>query len=85
MEFPGLRTLVLVVDRGSFASAAEASGVPRSTLARRLDRLESELDEQLVVRSEMGVHPTPAGARLLEHARGIVEDYDALVKRIRSE
>lgn len=80
MEFPGLEALVAISDAGSLSAAAQATGIPRTTLARRLERLEAELGDVLLSRSETGVAVTPPGELVLEHARPILTAYSQLLE-----
>lgn len=51
MNLNDLRTFVIVADAGSFSAAADRLGVPRSTVTRRVHRLEEELGVALLNRS----------------------------------
>lgn len=78
-----LETLLAVVDHGGLGAAARALGVPKSTVSRRLDRLEATIGVQLVARSRQAVQPTDEGARVVERAREVLRDVDALVASAR--
>ena len=43
MDLNNLATFVHVAEQGSFAGAARLAGVPKSTVSRRIARLEQEL------------------------------------------
>lgn len=59
-------TFIRVVDAGSMRLAAERLGVPRSTVSRRIARLESMLDVTLLSRTTRKMALTPHGAAFYE-------------------
>jgi DNA-binding transcriptional LysR family regulator len=64
---------------GSLAAAAQRCNVSASALALALDELENRLSVQLFVRRKAkGVTLTPAGSRLLSHARRILTGAESL-------
>ena len=66
-----------VIDAGSFSRAADRTGLPKSTISRRIAQLESSLGERLIARSTRGIAITDFGERMLEHARRLAEEADA--------
>ena len=64
-DFNDLALLVEVSRAASLAALARASGVPKSTLSRRLAALEDRLGLPLFRRGARGLHLTEAGARLV--------------------
>lgn len=64
-----LRTFVGVVDRGGFTAAAERLHMAQSTVSAHMKRLEEIFDCRLLQRGHRAAVPTPAGMRLLAHAR----------------
>src|SRR5512140_3468638 len=58
-----LRAFCLVVDLGSVTAAAKTLGETKSSVSRRLTRLESRLGVTLVRRSTRLVQPTEEGSR----------------------
>ena len=50
-----------VVDAGSFTGAAKKLGQPKSTLSRRISRLEERLGVRLLQRTTRALHLTDAG------------------------
>lgn len=74
-----LRTFVAIVEAGSQAAGAQALGLPRSTVSRHLNRLESELSETLLT-AEPGapVRLTAAGRKLYAAASGPISDLTVL-------
>ncbi|GAA2774526.1 LysR family transcriptional regulator [Nonomuraea dietziae] len=65
-----LRTFVTVAHRGSFSAAAEELGYTQSAVSQQIAALEADLGLALLRRRP--VEPTPAGARLLEHAEPLL-------------
>lgn len=66
-----------VIDAGSFSRAAERTGLPKSTLSRRITQLETRLGERLLTRSTRRLAITEFGERILEHARRLLEETEA--------
>lgn len=67
MNLNDLNTFVRVAETGSITAAARELEVPKSTVSRRVVRLEDELGLALLRRTGREVHLTEAGERL--HAR----------------
>ena len=57
-----------VAERGGFASAGRALGIPKSRLSRRVAELEARLGVQLLQRSTRQLSLTPAGELYLRHS-----------------
>ena len=68
MRTEDLRAFFQIAATGSLTAAAAALGVPKSTVSRRLGRLEDDLQAQLVLRTSRAVQLTEMG--LLLHRRG---------------
>jgi len=66
-----------VVSAGSFTRASDLTGVPKSTLSRRLTDLEHELGERLMQRSTRRLVLTDFGESILEHARRLSDESEA--------
>lgn len=67
-----------IVELGSFSLAAERVNLPRSTVSRRITLLEGRLGERLLQRTTRKLMLTEFGASLLEHARHVVEEVEAV-------
>jgi DNA-binding transcriptional LysR family regulator len=67
-----------VAELGSFSRAAEKMGLPKSTVSRRLSGLEQRLGERLLLRTTRRQTITEFGLQLLEHARQVVLEVDAV-------
>lgn len=72
MGIEELSTFVEAVEQGSLAGAARALGVPRSTVSRRLARLEEELGQALIHRHSHLFKLTSAGELLHQRAAASV-------------
>lgn len=64
-----LRTLVAVSEAGSLSAAAPHLCRSQSAVSEQLAKLEAFTGIALLHRGKRGVSPTPAGERLLRHAR----------------
>jgi len=73
-----------VAELGSFSRAAERLGLPKSTVSRRLTALEQRMGERLLLRTTRRQTLTEFGLQLLEHARQVVAEVDA-VKALREQ
>jgi len=72
MDLKQLEYFRHVAELGSFTRAAAFLSVVQPALSRQVRQLEAELGQNLFERNGRGVVLTDAGARLLEHARGIL-------------
>jgi len=63
---------------GSFSRAAEQLGLPKSTVSRRLAALEQRVGERLLLRTTRRQTLTEFGLQLLEHARQVAAEVDAV-------
>jgi DNA-binding transcriptional LysR family regulator len=68
---------VEVAKRRSFSRAAEALGLPNSSLSRRISRLERAVGVTLLHRSSRRVELTDLGRKYFERCEKIVEDAEA--------
>jgi DNA-binding transcriptional LysR family regulator len=66
-----------VVDRGGFAAAGRALGVPKSKLSRRVAELESRLGVRLLQRTTRKLSLTEAGELYHRHCVAMREDAEA--------
>jgi DNA-binding transcriptional LysR family regulator len=67
-----LRIFVTVVDAGSLTAGAPRVFLSQSAASEQLRKLEMRSGQALLSRSKTGVRPTPAGERLLAHARRLL-------------
>ena len=67
-----------VAESGSFSRAGERMGLPKSTISRRIAQLEEHLGERLILRTTRRLTFTEFGLQLLEHARQVAAEVDAV-------
>jgi DNA-binding transcriptional LysR family regulator len=78
-EFAELKAFVAVVDRASFARAADHLGVSRSALSQIIRQLETRLGARLLNRTTRSVAPTQSGRRLHERIAPMLREMDDAV------
>src|ERR1700746_29682 len=78
-DFAELKAFAAVVERASFARAADHLGFSPSALSRTIRQLETRLGVRLLNRTTRSVAPTSAGARLYERVVPVIEELDAEV------
>lgn len=78
-EFAELKAFVAVVDRASFARAADHLGLSRSALSQVIRQLETRLGVRLLNRTTRSVSPTEPGRRLHERISSMLRDIDDAV------
>ena len=76
-----LSYFVHVVDHGGFAPAAAALGIPKSTLSRRIARLETALGVRLLQRSTRRVTVTELGKSYYQRCRAMLIEAEAAQMR----
>ncbi len=74
MDLNDLHTFALVAELGTFAAAATRLQVPRSTVSRRVARLEAELDLALLTRSSRSFVLSDDGRALFERCAPALRD-----------
>jgi DNA-binding transcriptional LysR family regulator len=82
MDLNAVSIFVRVVEAGSFVGAARAAGIPKSTIARRIDELEAHLGVRLLQRSTRKSELTEAGRSFYERSRQIVDDVEDAVASV---
>lgn len=78
MNIRQLRTLIAVVETGSFASAGDRVGLSHSAISLQIKTMEEELDVCLFDRTVRPPVVTAQGRALAEHARKTVTMFDAV-------
>jgi LysR family transcriptional regulator, nitrogen assimilation regulatory protein len=76
MDLRQLEYFVRVAELGSFSRAAAVANTGQPGLSRAIRGLETEVGRALFHRNGRGVTLTDAGARLLDHAKGILHQLD---------
>ena len=80
MDLRQLEALLAVAEEGSFTAAADRLHTVQSNVSGHVQQLEQELGVQLLVRSRRGTVPTEFGVRVLDRARAIRSELEALGK-----
>lgn len=80
-----LKTFVAVVEAGSLTAAAPQIFLSQSSVSEQMRKLEHRAGKPLLTRSKAGVALTPAGARLLTHARAIAALSEEAYRDLRGE
>src|SRR5882762_9073552 len=78
-EFAELKAFASIVERASFARAADHLGVSRSALSQTIRQLEGRLGVRLLNRTTRSVASTAAGSRLHERIAPMILEMDAAV------
>lgn len=83
IEFEDLRVFLAAAEHGSFGRAASALGFAQPSVSNRIGALERRIGRTLFNRSTRGATLTPAGGRLVPHARRalqVIEDVQAAAR-----
>ena len=81
-DFAELKAFATVVERASFARAADHLGLSASALSQIIRQLETRLGVRLLNRTTRSVGPTEAGARLHERLAPLLQEFDAAVTEV---
>jgi DNA-binding transcriptional LysR family regulator len=73
-----IRVLIRVVERASFAQAAEQLGISASSATRSISMLETHLNVRLLNRSTRKLSLTDVGREYLDSARSVIAQLDEL-------
>ena len=78
-DWDDLRFFLALCEAGTLSGAARATGVEHTTVARRIDALETALGARPFDRFPKGWSLTAAGTALVPHARKLEDDMHALL------
>jgi DNA-binding transcriptional LysR family regulator len=78
-HFAELKAFAAIVERKSFARAAEHLGLSASALSQTIRQLETRLRVRLLNRTTRSVAPTAPGVRLYERVAPMIQELDAAV------
>jgi DNA-binding transcriptional LysR family regulator len=81
-EFAELKAFAAVVERSSFARAAEHLGLSPSALSQTIRLLEARLGVRLLNRTTRSVAPTAAGARLHERIAPLIQEMGEAIAEV---
>jgi LysR family hydrogen peroxide-inducible transcriptional activator len=84
MTLQELRYLVAVAEASSFSEAAAKCFVTQPTLSTQLKKLEEYLGARLFERTNKSVHTTPVGEKIVERARQVLAECDAISELART-
>jgi DNA-binding transcriptional LysR family regulator len=80
-----LKTFVEVARTGRFITAAQAMGLPRSTVSQHVQKLEADLGVRLIRRNTRDVSLTEAGRRLFQNAEANLEGLDRAFRQLQGD
>jgi len=75
-DIPDLRLFIHVSEAGSLTGGARSASLSTAAASTRIKALEGQLNCRLFYRASQGVELTPAGHRLLKHARAIMRQVE---------
>lgn len=75
-----LMFFALVVNAGGFSEAAKQTGIPKSTLSRRIGELEARLGEKVLQRTTRRIVLTEMGQRILGAAEQIAHEAERVAQ-----
>jgi len=81
-ELPGLATFVHLARSGSISATARSLDIPRSTVTRRLARLEESIGEALIERTTRSLRLTEAGQMLARRGASLVRELRTLHEEV---
>ncbi|RZL00794.1 MAG: LysR family transcriptional regulator [Rubrivivax sp.] len=77
-KFLAMQTFVRVVEAGTFTKAADSMAMPKPTVTRLIQTLETELQTKLLHRTTRRVTVTPDGAAYYDRATRLLGELDEL-------
>lgn len=84
MQIELLETFLDLMETKSFNRTADRLNLKQSTVSARINTLETVLGKKLFTRSRAGTQPTPAGHRLLDHARALRHQWNEARRSVAS-
>lgn len=82
MDWNAIKIFLAIADTGTLAGAARNLGINHSTVFRRLNSFEAEVDGRLFERLNLGYQLTPMGEELLIEAKKIAASFDDMERHI---
>jgi DNA-binding transcriptional LysR family regulator len=77
-----LRLFLRVVELGTIAAAAARENIAAAALSKRISDLEEDLGATLLQRTNKGIEATAAGLQLVQRARPVLNDLEAISREI---
>lgn len=78
-----LKLFISVVEQGTIAAAAEHEHIAAAAISKRISELEENLKIRLLIRTNKGIRPTPAGIALSTMARRALHELDEISVHMR--
>lgn len=78
MQLQQMKYLIAAAEHGSFRAAAQSLYISQSSVSVAIKDLEQELGVTVFERTPRGISLTPEGGEVVERARAIVEQLDAI-------
>lgn len=75
-QLQSMRVFVRVVETGNFTRAADSLGLPKATVTKQIQALETRLHTRLLNRTTRRVSVTPDGAAYYERTARLLGDFD---------
>lgn len=83
VDLKSLRSFVAVASAGSISRAAENIHIAQPALSNQIRQIEDYFGTDLFERTHRGVRLTPAGEKLLLHARELLKRFDIALEDVR--
>ncbi len=84
MNLRDLKYIIAVAETCHFGKASERCFVSQPTLSGQIKKLEEELGITIFERTKRSVELTPTGAQIVNHARKVIEQADAIEQLARA-
>lgn len=84
MNLRDLKYIIAVAETCHFGKASERCFVSQPTLSGQIKKLEEELGVTIFERTKRSVELTPTGAEIVDHARKVIEQADAIEQLARA-
>lgn len=81
----GLKTVVAVVETGSFTAASERLNISKALVSKYIGEIEAKLNVRLFNRTTRKISLTESGAHYYDHALSLLEKYHAMVDDVVGE
>ncbi len=82
LDLSGIEVFIQVVKAGSFTAAGERLGLPKSTISRRVTRLEQELGARLLHRTTRQLRLTEVGSEFYDRVSKAVDDLEDAARSV---
>lgn len=79
MKIDALKYFVQIIEERNISKVAELNHISQSALSQSIKSIETELDKELVIRSNKGITPTKDGEIFYRHAKNINECYNSML------